>query len=65
MSKYASGWYFVELYQFNKEKDEHPDYFNDWIEMVGDNWDLGEYESRCKISKVIRPEQLKEVKSNE
>ena len=36
------GWYLVTLFQFKKEKSEHPDHVKEWVEFDGENWDYRE-----------------------
>lgn len=43
------AFYFVTLFQFQKGEPEHPDYFTDWLEFDGDNWDYGYYEGNCYV----------------
>lgn len=40
-------FYFVTMFQYEKEKPEYPDYIKDWIEFDGENWDYGEY--KCYV----------------
>ena len=47
------NWYLIELHQFNKQNNDDPDYFTDFVELINGSWDLGGYEKRCKFSKVI------------
>ena len=43
------GWYKVTLYQFKKEKPEYPDYIQEWVEFVGENWDYRERKNSCYV----------------
>lgn len=43
------GSYFVTLFQFEKEKPEHPDYIRGWLEFNGDNWVYGGFEDSCYV----------------
>lgn len=43
------GFYFVTLFQFKKEKPEHPDYIRDWLEFDGEDWVYGGYEGCCYV----------------
>lgn len=44
------GWYHVTLFQFKKEKDEHPDYIKDWLYFDGFRWEyIGEYQGNCLV----------------
>ena len=40
-----SGWYFVTLFQFEKEEKENPDYIKDWVEYDGEAWQCDGYEN--------------------
>lgn len=44
-----SGFYFVTLYQFKKEKPEHPNYIRDWLEFNGTNWEYDGFEGSCYV----------------
>jgi len=50
------GWYLVTFYQFNKEDDNHPDYFDDWCEAVNGEWDYGGYKERCYVCFIKKKE---------
>lgn len=43
------GYYLVTLFQFQKEEPEDPDYFKEWLEFDGDNWEYGYYEDYCYV----------------
>ena len=38
-------FYFVTLFQFEKEKPEYPDYIRDWLEFDGEAWDYGGFDN--------------------
>ncbi len=51
------GFYFVTLYQYKKEKPEHPDYFRDWMQLDGEQWLYdGGYEGCCYVCFIHRKE---------
>ena len=43
------AFYFVTLFQFDKEKPEHPDYIRDWLEFEGKNWAYDGFEGSCYV----------------
>lgn len=43
------GWYYVTLFQYNKESEEDPDYFQDWLEFTSRGWDYGLYKDSCYV----------------
>ncbi len=53
----SKGWYLVTFHQFNKEDEKDPDYFNDWAEFDGVNWEYDDYKQRSTIVKILRREQ--------
>jgi hypothetical protein len=44
-----SGWYLVTMFQFGKEKEEHPDYIKEWLEFNGEGWEYGYYIGHCYV----------------
>jgi hypothetical protein len=55
----GAGFYFVTLFQYNKKEPKHPEYFQDWLEFDGEDWDYyGEYKHRslvCIVHKKLKP----------
>ena len=45
----AKGWYYVTLYQFEKDTPEHADYIRDWLEFDGENWAYEDYDKTCYV----------------
>lgn len=43
------GWYFVSMYQYNKDRPEYPDYIKDWMHFDGQKWEYEGYEGKCYV----------------
>ena len=54
----SPGWYFVTFHQFNKQDETDPDYFNEWVEFDGVDWEYKDYEERSIITKIIKREEV-------
>ena len=50
------GWYYVKLYQYNKEDCDDPDYFHDWVEFRNENWDYAGYEGYAFACEILKKE---------
>lgn len=48
------GWCRVTLFQSKKEKDIHPDYFDEYLLFDGNKWLYWEYsETGCVVVKIL------------
>jgi hypothetical protein len=43
------SFYFVTLFQFQKDEPEHRSYIRDWLEFDGDNWVYDHYEGNYYV----------------
>ena len=54
----ARGWYYVEVLQVEKESPDDPNYFRDWYEFNGIEWDLDSHLTRkLQVVRIISKEQ--------
>ena len=45
----SEGWYYVSLFQYKKEEEKDPDYFNEWLFFDGKEWDYSGYKDCCYV----------------
>ena len=50
----STGWYWVILHQYNKEKESYPDKIKDCLVFDGERWDYGDYAGSCYVCEIIR-----------
>ena len=51
------GFYYVTLFQFDKEKESHPDYIKDYMYFDGNDWEyIGAYKDHCLVCFIHRME---------
>ena len=43
------GWYRVTLFQYMKESQDDPDYFQEWVEFTEGQWDYMGYAGSCYV----------------
>jgi len=51
------GWYWVTLFQYEKEREEDPNYFMEWVEFKDDGeWDYFMY-PKCYVCFIHKREE--------